>query len=94
MHGQRGELRARQSCVDGRETHAATATTPHHHSRQLGPRARDTLRIGKNQRHCRIRLHELYKATLVPARGVLENQQVAGSVLQIWTRKVTRDVIL
>src|SRR3954469_19046313 len=48
----RRELCSRQSRVDGRETHAATTTSLDQHSRQLGPLARDALRVGKYQRHC------------------------------------------
>ena len=70
----RRELCPRESCIDGRETHAATATTPDQHSRHRRPHARDPLRVGKNQCHCRSRHHEGYKATHVPARPAEQNQ--------------------
>jgi hypothetical protein len=48
----RRELCPRESCVDGRETHAATAATLDQHSRYRRPDAGDTLGLGKNQSHC------------------------------------------
>src|SRR5687767_12951928 len=53
----RGELRAGEPGIDGSEHHAATASALHHHSRHRGPRARDTLGVGENQRHCGSRHH-------------------------------------
>ncbi|HEU5136078.1 MAG TPA: hypothetical protein VFU13_13090 [Steroidobacteraceae bacterium] len=53
----RSELCPGKSRVDGREHHAATASTLDHHSRQCRPRARDALRVGKDQGHCGSRYH-------------------------------------
>jgi hypothetical protein len=58
----RRQLGSRQSCIDGREHHAATATTLDQHSRHRRPHARDTLRLGKNQRHCRSSHHQLIRS--------------------------------
>ena len=54
---ERSELGPRESRIDGREHHAATAATLDHHSRQRRPHARDALRVGKNQRYCGSRHH-------------------------------------
>jgi len=53
----RSELGPSESRIEGREHHAATAATLDHHSRQCRPRARDALRVGKNQRYCGSRHH-------------------------------------
>ena len=55
--GDRRQLRSGQSSIDGREHHAATATTLDQHSRHRRPHARDALRVGKNQRYCGSRHH-------------------------------------
>ena len=67
----RRELGAGEPRIDGREHHAATAATLDHHSRHRRPRARDTLRVGKNQRYCGSRHHDVGQsnARASPARS-------------------------
>src|ERR1044072_5367429 len=77
----RRELRPRESRVDGRESHAATAAAPDQHPRHRRPHARDTLRLGKNQRHCGSRHHGPIRSNPRASAGAREK---SGT----WMRRV------
>jgi len=79
----RSDLRAGQSRIDGREHHAATAPTSDHHSGQRRPRARDALRVGKNQSYCGSRYHDVGQSN-GRASGVMLAKSITCDVGGAW----------